>query len=103
MRDGDVYWRRRFPLVGRKQPARHFDPGGFSLGRTDPAGGLIARNLVELIAVDANVMPEDRFCTRRPSGHSTAKTAAPVIIASTNHSVIAPYDQIPTRIGTKRE
>ena len=81
----------RLRCVGRgEQPARDFDPRGLGFGLADQAGGAVARDLVELIAIDRDVAARPRRGPRRrASGHSTAKIAAAVISASKNQSVMA--------------
>ena len=76
-------------MVGRReQTAADFDPRGFRFGRADQPCGDIAIDLGKLILVDVRLAAAILAGSRRPNGHSTAKIAAAVISANTNHSVI---------------
>ncbi len=75
------------------QPARHLDLRRRGLALADQAGGVVAPNLVQLIAVDVDVAARAQRRSRRDSGQSTAKIAAAVISASTNQSVMASFHQ----------
>ena len=76
--------------IGRRdQPPRDFDARGFGLALADQAGGAVALDLVELVAIDRNIAAGAQRRRAAPSGHSTAKIAAAVISARTNHSIMA--------------
>ena len=77
--------RRLAPHRRRRSAGANFDPRGFGFGLADPAGGTVARDLVELVAIDRDVAAGAHCRAPRPSGHSTAKIAAAVISANTNH------------------
>ena len=73
---------------GGQQPAADFDARGLRLREVDQACGNVAIDLGKLILVDRRLVPS--FCgwLPRPNGQSTAKIAAAVISANTNHKVI---------------
>nr|AAA88517.1 unknown protein [Bradyrhizobium japonicum] len=79
------------PALHRRRPAAaaDLDPRGVGLGGTDDPGRHVAVDFGELVAIDHDLAAAGiRAPPGRLSGHSTAKIAATVISANTNHSVI---------------
>ena len=73
---------------GGQQAAADLDPRGVGFGAADQARGQVAIDLGELVLVDSGLAAFILRTPRRPNGKSTAKIAAAVISANTNHSVI---------------
>ena len=72
-----------------QQAAADFDARGVRFGSADQARGDVAIDLGELILVDGRLAASGSAAgALRPNGQSTAKIAAAVISANTNHSVI---------------
>ena len=71
-----------------QQAAADFDARRLGLGHADQAGRDIAIDLGKLIPVDRLLTAAGRAEEPRLNGQSTAKIAATVISANTNHSVI---------------
>ena len=86
----EVRLRRQIALTvhGRQQAAADFDARGLGLGDADQAGGDVAVDLGKLIPVDDSLAAARLGAALRLNGQSTAKIAATVISANTNHSVI---------------
>ena len=80
-----------FAIHGGQQAAADFDPRCLGFGHPDQPGGEIPIDLGELILVDGCLVAAGCGAAPRLNGQSTANTAATVISANTNHSVIKQF------------